>query len=80
MYVPMYMHALVWGLSASKWTGTQLGSCMTATGETAGTETVSDWSETRDQRRMSPRARPHEQLTVGGTRPAARDTMGYGCL
>lgn len=32
------LHVWVWGLSASNWTGTQLGSCNTATGETGGSE------------------------------------------
>ena len=61
------MYVLIWGLSASNWTGTQLGSCMTATGETGGSEIVSEWSGTGGQRPMPLSVRPYEQLTVGGT-------------
>lgn len=40
---------------------------MAAAGENEGNRTISEWSGTRGQRPMSLDARPHEQLSVGGT-------------
>lgn len=59
------MHVWVQGLSASNRAGTQLGSCMTVTGETRESEIKCQWSETQAQRPMSVKPRPHEQLVRG---------------
>lgn len=59
------MSVWVQGLSASDWAGTQLGSCTTVTGETRESEIKCQWSETRAQRPMSVKPRPHKQLVRG---------------